>query len=130
VDQNSGSLLGGKADTILCTFITADLDTGLYHAQVVITSNDPDPQHNPVTIDADLTVILVQYLCGDANGDEAANLADAVYIINYVFKGGPAPDPLCVADANDDDAANLADAVHLVNYVFKGGPPPAEPCCP
>jgi len=130
VDQNSGSLLGGKADTILCTFITADLDTGLYHAQVVITSNDPDPQHNPVTIDADLTVILVQYLCGDANGDEAANLADAVYIINYVFKGGPAPDPLCVADANDDDAVNLADAVHLVNYVFKGGPPPAEPCCP
>lgn len=67
------------------------------------------------------------YVCGDANGDEAINLADAVYLINYVFKGGPAPNPLDSGDANCDDAVNLADAVYLVNYVFKGGP---APCCP
>jgi hypothetical protein len=28
---------------------------------------------------------------GDANGDCACNVGDAVYIISYVFKGGPAP---------------------------------------
>ena len=28
---------------------------------------------------------------GDANGDKATNVGDAVYIINYVFKSGPAP---------------------------------------
>ncbi len=31
-------------------------------------------------------------VCGDINGDAFANVADAVYMINYVFKGGPAPD--------------------------------------
>jgi hypothetical protein len=69
-------------------------------------------------------------VCGDANGDEAVNLADAVYLINYVFKGGSPPDPLCVGDSNGDDAVNLADAVHLINYVFKGGPEPDQDCCP
>ena len=69
-------------------------------------------------------------LCGDANGDDQINLADAVYLINYVFKGGPAPEPLCVGDANGDGAVNLADAVYLINYIFKGGLPPVEDCCP
>jgi len=67
------------------------------------------------------------YVAGDANGDEAVNLADAVYIINYVFKGGPAPVPMEAGDANCDGTTNLADAVYLVNYIFKGGP---EPGCP
>lgn len=30
--------------------------------------------------------------CGDVNGDGTANVGDAVFLINYVFKGGPAPD--------------------------------------
>jgi hypothetical protein len=70
------------------------------------------------------------HVCGDANGDGAANVGDAVYLINFVFKGGAAPDPLCVGDANDDDNTNVGDAVYMINYVFKGGPPPKETCCP
>jgi hypothetical protein len=54
-------------------------------------------------------------------------LADAVYVINYVFKGGPPPDPLAAGDANLDGAVNLADAVYLINYIFKGGQPPCQP---
>lgn len=33
----------------------------------------------------------VGYLCGDASGNDAVNISDAVYLINYIFKGGPAP---------------------------------------
>jgi len=51
-------------------------------------------------------------------------------VINYIFKGGPAPDPECAGDANGDEAVNLADAVYLINYIFKGGAAPVDPCCP
>jgi hypothetical protein len=65
---------------------------------------------------------------GDANNDGTINVGDAVYIINYVFKGGspPAPYPLCSGDANCDCQLNVGDAVYLISYVFKGGPPPCD----
>ena len=31
------------------------------------------------------------YPCGDVNTDEQVNLLDAVFLINYIFVGGPAP---------------------------------------
>jgi len=78
-------------------------------------------------IDGNGTGDICEYVCGDADGDLGINIADAVYLINYIFKGGPAPDPLDAGDANCDGTVNVADAVYLINYVFKGGP---EPCCP
>jgi hypothetical protein len=71
--------------------------------------------------------ILPAYICGDANGDGQANVADAVFLINYVFKSGPAPSPMESGDANCDGAVNVGDAVYEINYIFKGGP---DPCCP
>jgi hypothetical protein len=65
-------------------------------------------------------------VCGDANGDGEINIADAVFIINYIFKGGPAPDPVDSGDANDDGAINVGDAVFLITYIFKGGPAPCS----
>jgi hypothetical protein len=61
---------------------------------------------------------------GDANGDGEVNLADAVYIVNYLFIGGPPPDLLEAGDANGDGDVDLADAVYIINYLFIGGPPP------
>jgi len=29
--------------------------------------------------------------CGDTNGDGKVDVADAVYVMNYIFKGGPEP---------------------------------------
>ena len=66
------------------------------------------------------------YYKGDANSDGSLNIGDAVSLINYVFKGGPAPDPLDAADVNCDGFTNVGDAVYMVIYVFGGGP---EPCC-
>lgn len=63
-------------------------------------------------------------LRGDANADGAINMADAVAIVNFVFKGGPPPPTTYNGDANGDDTVNLADAIYLINYIFKGGPPP------
>lgn len=64
----------------------------------------------------------------DADNSGAINVADAVYLINYVFKGGPAPQPyaLCSGDANCDCTINVGDAVYIINYIFKGGLPPCD----
>lgn len=64
------------------------------------------------------------YTAGDANHDITVNIGDAVYIINYIFKGGTAPSPLVAGDANCDETINVGDAVYIVNYIFKGGPAP------
>ncbi|MEE9443298.1 MAG: SMP-30/gluconolactonase/LRE family protein [candidate division Zixibacteria bacterium] len=73
-------------------------------------------------------ILIPAYKCGDANSDEEANVGDAVFIINHVFKGGPAPDPLDAGDANCDGQCNVGDAVYLINHVFKGGPAPCQLC--
>ncbi len=87
------------------------------------------------SVNCELTIEVSEPgLCGDANGDGNVNVGDAVYIINYVFSGGPAPDPLLTADVNLDGAVNVGDGVYLINYIFKSGPVPCsdeveEPCC-
>ncbi len=130
IDKLTGTILPGGADTVYCTFTTTELDTGIYNAQIVIQNNDPDPGDNPQIVSAQLTVIDMQYVCGDADGNGAVNIGDAVHLVNFIFKGGPAPDPLCVGDVNDDVDINIGDVVYLINYIFKDDPPPVEPCCP
>ncbi|MCK5125746.1 MAG: right-handed parallel beta-helix repeat-containing protein [candidate division Zixibacteria bacterium] len=77
---------------------------------------------------ADFSYCDFPIICGDANGDGFVDLGDAVYIINYVFRGGSAPDPLLSGDANCDGFVDLGDAVYLINYIFRGGPAPCANC--
>ena len=65
---------------------------------------------------------------GDVNGDNMLDISDAVYLIAYIFAGGPAPNPLSSGDANCDDAADISDAVYLISYIFAGGPAPCGVC--
>ncbi len=68
-----------------------------------------------------------QFVPGDANGDALVSISDAVYLINYIFAGGPAPDPLESGDANCDSQVSISDAVYIINYIFAGGPAPCAP---
>lgn len=68
--------------------------------------------------------ILTGLLRGDVNRDGVVDGSDVVYLINYLFIGGPAPDPLELGDANCDGVVNGGDVVYLINYLFIGGPPP------
>jgi len=63
---------------------------------------------------------------GNVNCDEQTNVADVVYIISYLFKGGPTPNPLENGDVNCDGQVTVSDVIYLLNYLFKSGPPP--PC--
>ncbi len=51
-----------------------------------------------------------------------------VYLVSYIYKGGPPPDPLCVGDVNDDGIIDVADIVYLVNYLYGGDPAPQDGC--
>ncbi len=49
-----------------------------------------------MTQDRSIAVTLNRsYLCGDAGGDPAVNVGDAVFLINYIFRGGPIPCAPC-----------------------------------
>jgi serine protease AprX len=66
------------------------------------------------------------YLTGDVTGDATINLADLVYLINYLYRGGRAPSPLFLGDVNCDDAVDLADMVYLIDYQYQNGSAPCS----
>jgi hypothetical protein len=69
-------------------------------------------------------ITVIPYLAGDPNHDGTINSSDVVYLINYLFIGGPKPNPKESGDANCDGIVNTSDVVHLINYLFIGGPAP------
>lgn len=120
VNPSSGSVDVGSSLDLTVTFNTEGLEEGTYDATIVINNNDPD--ENPVYIPVILDVVA--YISGDVNGDEVVDQADFVYLGNYIFQGGPPPDPLLSGDVNGDCIVDQADFVYLGNYLFQGGPPP------
>jgi hypothetical protein len=63
-------------------------------------------------------------MVGDANSDGFITVTDLVYLINYLFRGGPAPNPLRSGNVNNDERLTVSDVVYLINYLFKCGPSP------
>ncbi len=66
--------------------------------------------------------------CGNADGSAAVNISDVVYLIAYIFSGGPAPVPLTAGNVNCDGTVNISDAVYLIAYIFAHGPAPCVEC--
>ena len=64
---------------------------------------------------------------GDANDDGGLNITDGIFILNYLFLGGPAPPCEETADSNDDGGVNITDGIFVLNYLFLGGPAPPAP---
>ena len=64
------------------------------------------------------------FIPGDANDDGKVDVNDVVYLINYLFAGGPQPSPFQAGDVNSDGKTNIVDVVYLINYLFGEGPPP------
>ncbi len=67
--------------------------------------------------------------CGDCNSDDIINLSDAITGLNYLFKGAPPPEYLCLLDVTCDHFVDIGDVVYLLNYLFRAGTPPCTDCC-
>jgi hypothetical protein len=96
-------------------------------SEYVFTMEMTDAGNPPLkdTATFSITVTDPVYACGDANNDGDVNLSDAVTIVNFVFIGGPPPEPFLSGEVNCDSTVNVSDAVWILNYVFVGG---SEPC--
>jgi hypothetical protein len=64
----------------------------------------------------------------DYDPGDAIDISDLVYLVDYMFTGGPPPPCAEEADMNADLAQDISDLVYLVDYMFTGGPPPLA--CP
>lgn len=117
---------------------TFDVGTGNQVSPRFAVDSDPNyltiyPPHNHVGVvcasaaySSNIWLIagLFGVINGDANGDGIIDIGDVVYLINYLFKNGTAPNPLQSADSNCDRVVDIGDVVYLINYLFKSGPPP------
>jgi hypothetical protein len=88
----------------LAVFVQSDKDTA------VLISN--------------LIPLYPSHLSGDANGDGAVTLSDAVFLTNYVLHSGPEPEPSASGDGNRDCVIDVEDIVLLIDYLYQGGAPP------
>ena len=72
---------------------------------------------------------VVAAMRGDANNDGSIDVSDVVYLITYIFSGGPAPATIRNGNADGSDAdgpnaVDVSDVVYLIAYIFSGGPVP------
>jgi len=112
-------------------------DTGQFSAGIRIDGNDQVQLASNVVIPSTDTTFEYQAevfptLRGDMNSDTKINLIDIIFLVNYIFKSGPASNPLALSNLNCDkkgdgtDNINLQDIIYLVNYIFKAGPHPCS----
>ncbi|MCK4224535.1 MAG: right-handed parallel beta-helix repeat-containing protein [candidate division Zixibacteria bacterium] len=66
------------------------------------------------------------YLLGDVTLDRVIDLADVIFLINYLYKNGPAPYISILGDTSQDEVIDISDVIVLINYLYKGGPPPTK----
>jgi hypothetical protein len=82
------------------------------------------------TLSLDLAFVITGRPCdviiGDADDSDSWDIDDVVYLVAYIFIGGPPPTPYEKAsgDATCDCQVDIDDVVHLINYIFVEGPPP------
>ncbi len=68
------------------------------------------------------------YVFGDGTGDAVVDVADVVFLINYLYRGGGAPNPYGRGDCNRDCQIDVADVIYLINYLYRAGPAPLKGC--
>jgi hypothetical protein len=67
------------------------------------------------------------FIRGRINSDEQIDIADAVFVLSYLFARTEPPSCLDAADTNGDGSIDIADAILLLSYLMAGGEPPPPP---
>ena len=70
------------------------------------------------------------FIRGDANADGEVDISDPIFLLAYLYTGGPATTCWDAADGNDDGETDLSDAVYVLSYLYVGNSPPPPPPFP
>ncbi len=62
---------------------------------------------------------------GDITGSDGIDIADLVWLVSFMFSGGPPPIPYDAGDVDCSGSIDISDLVYLVSFMFSGG---SEPC--
>jgi len=105
------------------TWVPTEADTGVWICSFLATDVCGAVDTHQVIISVGITY------CGDCLEDALIDLGDLLYLVSYLYKEGPSPDPLCRGDASCDGVVDLGDVLYLINYLYKSGPAPCFVCC-
>jgi len=95
-----------------------DCDTRSY----VVTGADDG---GPISAGDDFT--YCGHTAGDLNLDGVIDISDLVFMVEWMFNGGDAPQVLETADLDGNGAVDISDLVYMVDYMFMGGAAPQHP---
>ena len=134
-----GMVLNGDPTLQLLSCVDSDGD-GFgdpgYATSTCVIDNCPD-DYNPGQEDSDgdgvgdACDLSCCGMVGNINHDgaEQPDIADLIYMVNYMFQTGPEPPCMEEADINGDgtETPDIADLIYLVGFMFQNGPAPI-PC--
>ena len=133
--SSEDQLYGAEEHVLLATMtfrvedtMTITIDTSFWPPgdRLTFTQSDGEsyiPMHNfPYTFSVSCPVRGNP--TGGINGDCQIDVGDIIFLIGYLYKNAPPPDPLERGDANCDGVVDIGDVIYLINYLFKGGPAP------
>ncbi|MEM7262857.1 MAG: hypothetical protein AAF488_12770 [Planctomycetota bacterium] len=74
------------------------------------------------------SLVADEFIRSDCDGDSNPSIADAVFLVNYLFVDG-APSPLCAdaCDTNDDGQLDVGDVIFMASWLKSAGAPSVPP---
>jgi hypothetical protein len=114
-DRTESGWLGPYTSGETCVASNSWTQSGIY--EVSVKAKDVFDSES----DWSNSLFVAIYTCGDCTDDGIIDVGDLTYLINYLFIGGPAPDPMQTGDVNSDGEVDVSDIVHFINYLFLGG---------
>ncbi|MBD3332830.1 hypothetical protein GF356_08265 [candidate division GN15 bacterium] len=112
--------VSGPGDLVLLNMHTDQVFRGFSEITLSnITIRDRFNEDIPFT-NAGAEITVCQFV-GDVNADDRLNIQDVTYLVDYLFGGGPAPQPLAAGDVNCDGSLNILDLTLMVGYLFNNG---------
>jgi len=120
VDGGYSTNLGLFSTGMLQTFIEAAGQRPVANLRLSVETEWIEESSIEVSLSID------NWRCGDADLSGNVDIDDVVYLIAYIFGGGPAPNPIASGDANCSGGVDIDDVVYLISYIFQGGNSPCD----